>query len=89
MLVPLALLGETGHLLLDQLNAVAAHHFFHIVFALAAFVVFGGFVAHDIHLRGWPAFSWRLHATPSPNRPRRGRPSEPVNREPARLRSPW
>jgi hypothetical protein len=57
MLVPLALLGEAGHILLDELNAVVAHHFFHILFPLVAFGVFAGFVAIDVRHHGWPRFS--------------------------------
>ena len=63
-LVLLAVLGEAGHVLLDQLNAVMAHHFFHIAFPLVAFVIFGGLVANDVRARGWPKFSWRLDAQP-------------------------
>jgi hypothetical protein len=60
LLMLLALLGEAGHVLLDQLNFVLAHHFFHLVFPLVAFMAFAIFVANDIRLRGWPTFSWRL-----------------------------
>ncbi|SRR5216683_2946534 len=69
MLVAGAVLGEAGHLVLDQVNAVVAHHFFHIVFPLAAFVAFAGFVALDIRAHGWPRFSLRLDPTASASRP--------------------
>ncbi len=62
-LLLVAVIGEAGHLGFDQLNAEIAHHFFHILFPLVAFVVFGVFVARDIRLHGWPAFSWRLSQT--------------------------
>jgi hypothetical protein len=60
VLVSLGVLGEAGHLLLDQLNLVVAHHFFHILFPLVAFVIFAAFVGRDIRAHGWPTFSWRL-----------------------------
>ena len=62
--VVLVVLGEAGHVLLDELNALVAHHFFHLVFPVVAFLAFGGFVAHDVRAHGWPAFSWRLKPTP-------------------------
>jgi hypothetical protein len=68
----LVFLGEAGHVLLDELNAVVAHHFFHLVFPAIAFMAFGALVANDIRLRGWPTFSWRLHATPKPDPHPRG-----------------
>jgi hypothetical protein len=76
MLVAVAVLGEAAHLLLDQVNAVVAHHFFHIVFPLAAFAVFAWFVANDIRAHGWPTFSWRLHTTASASRPSSGPPPD-------------
>jgi hypothetical protein len=66
LLVPLAMLGEAGHLLLDQLNAVVAHHVFHLAFPLIAFGVFGGLVAHEVRAHGWPSFSWRLGTHEAP-----------------------
>ena len=59
-LVLLAVVGEAGHLLLEELNAVVAHHFFHLVFPLVAGAVFAWFVARDVRANGWPRFSWRL-----------------------------
>jgi hypothetical protein len=59
-LVSLAILGEAGHILLDVSNAEVAHHIFHFAFPLVAFVVFAGFVAHEVRTHGWPSFSWRL-----------------------------
>ena len=78
--VLLVVLGEAGHVLLDQLNAVVAHHVFHIVFPLIAFAVFAGFVAHEVREHGWPAFSWRLGAEAAPSRP-------PAHRSPVRGRA--
>jgi formate hydrogenlyase subunit 4 len=60
VLALLVVLGEAGHVVLDQLNAVIAHHFFHLVFPAVAFIAFGCLVASDIRKRGWPTFSWRL-----------------------------
>ena len=60
VLMALAVTGEAGHLLLDQLNLDLAHHVFHILFPLVAFMIFGTFVAWDIRKHGWPRFSWRL-----------------------------
>jgi hypothetical protein len=62
VLVTLGVLGEAGHLLLDQLNAVVAHHFFHLLFPLVAFAIFGLFVARDVRKHGWPRFAWALSA---------------------------
>jgi hypothetical protein len=53
-------LGEAGHILLDQLNLDLAHHFFHLVFPLIAFGVFAVVAARDIRRNGWPTFSWHL-----------------------------
>ena len=60
VLVALAITGEAAHMVFDQVNAVVAHHFFHIVFPLAAFLVFAALVARDVRAHGWPRFSWRL-----------------------------
>jgi hypothetical protein len=60
ILAAVIVFGETGHVVLEELNAFVAHHFFHIVFPLAAVVIFAGFVAQDIRRRGWPTFTWRL-----------------------------
>jgi hypothetical protein len=64
ILAPLAVLGGAGELSLDQLDIMAAHHVFHIVFPVLAFVVFALYVARDISIHGWPTFTWRLQATP-------------------------
>ena len=56
----LVVLGEAGHVLLEQLNLDLAHHLFHIAFPLVGFVIFGAVVARDIRVHGWPTFSWRL-----------------------------
>ena len=60
ILIALAALGEAGHFLLDQLNADVAHHFFHVLFPLVAFGIFGALVARDVRRHGWPTFSWQL-----------------------------
>jgi hypothetical protein len=59
LIVPLALVGEFGHHLLERLGQTLAHHFFHVLFAGGAAVIFGAFVVVDIHRHGWPTFSWR------------------------------
>lgn len=64
--VPLLILGESGHLLLDWAREQLAHHFFHIVFGIGAGVVFFAFVIGDIRRNGWPSFSWRLRSEPRP-----------------------
>ena len=64
--VPLVLLGETGHLLLDWAREQLAHHFFHIVFGIGAGVVFFTYVVLDIRRNGWPEFSWRLRPEGQP-----------------------
>jgi hypothetical protein len=60
LLMVLAIVGEAGHQVLDQLNFDLGHHIFHIVFPLIAFAVFALFVARDVRRNGWPRFSWRL-----------------------------
>ena len=66
--VPLVLLGESGHLLLNWIQAQLAHHFFHIVFGIGAGVIFLTYVVRDIRANGRPEFSWRLHP-PAPRPP--------------------
>jgi hypothetical protein len=60
LVIPLAVVGEAGHQLLERLGQVFAHHFFHILFGLGAAVVFGAYVFLDIRRNGWPTFSWRI-----------------------------
>jgi hypothetical protein len=60
LVIPLAVVGEAGHQLLERLGQVLAHHFFHILFGLGAAVVFGAYVVVDIRRNGWPTFSWRI-----------------------------
>lgn len=64
IVVPVALVGEFGHRFLESLGQTLAHHFFHILFAGGAAVVFAVFVWRDIRRHGWPAFSWRLRPDP-------------------------
>jgi hypothetical protein len=66
LVVPLALVGEFGHYLLERLGQTLAHHFFHILFAGGAAVIFGAFVLVDVRRHGWPTFSWRARPPPSP-----------------------
>jgi hypothetical protein len=82
MLALIAVIGEAGHVVLDQLNAVVAHHFFHVGFPLLAFAVFAIWVGRDIRLHGWPTFSWRLQSAPGADRSRGTR--EPASRARAR-----
>jgi len=58
--VPLALLGEAGHHLLEHLGQTLAHHMFHILFGLGAVAIFVVYAAVDIRRNGWPGFSWRI-----------------------------
>ena len=71
LLATLVVVGEAGHIALDDMNAVIAHHVFHMVFPLIAFAVFGLFVARDVRAHGWPRFSWRLEPAPASSRRRR------------------
>ena len=61
LLAATVVLGEAGHVVLDQIPAVVAHYFLHIIFPLTAFTVLGVFVARDIRAHGWPAL-WLLAA---------------------------
>ncbi|MDQ4143332.1 MAG: hypothetical protein M3198_06225 [Actinomycetota bacterium] len=65
--IPVALLGELGHHLLERLGSTFAHHFFHIVFGAGAFLLFALVVAADVRRNGWPVFSWRLRPSPPPS----------------------
>jgi len=56
----LVVLGEAGHIVLEQLNLDLGYHLFHILFPLVAFAIFAAFVARDVRAHGWPTFSWRL-----------------------------
>jgi hypothetical protein len=57
--LPVAVVGETGHQVLERLGQTLAHHFFHVVFAGLAAAIFVGYVALDVRRHGWPTFSWR------------------------------
>ncbi|HEX2024792.1 MAG TPA: hypothetical protein VHH92_00180 [Actinomycetota bacterium] len=59
MVVPVAVVGEAGHQLLDRLGETVAHHLFHILFAGAAAIVFVAYVAVGVRRYGWPVLSWR------------------------------
>jgi hypothetical protein len=65
VLAAMAALGEAAHVVLDEMNAVVAHHFFHIVFPVIAFAIFGTLVGRDVRTHGWPTFSWRLQPKPA------------------------
>jgi hypothetical protein len=54
-----AVVGETGHQVLERLGQTLAHHFFHVVFVGLAAAIFIGYVAVDVRRHGWPTFSWR------------------------------
>jgi hypothetical protein len=60
VIVPVALIGEAGHHLLEALGQTVAHHLFHIVFAGLAAGAFIAYVAVDVRRHGWPSFSWRV-----------------------------
>ena len=68
LVVPLALIGEFGHHLLDTLGQTLAHHFFHIVFGGGATLIFLAYVAIDVRRHGWPEFTWKIR----PDRAERG-----------------
>ena len=70
--IPVALVGELGHHLLEQLGRTFAHHFFHIVFGAGAVLLFTLVIAADVRRHGWPAFSWH---------PARGLTGEGGNRQ--------
>ena len=63
LVIPLAVVGEVGHQLLERLGQVLAHHFFHIVFGLGAAAIFAVFAVIDIRRHGWPSFSWRIRSS--------------------------
>lgn len=60
LILPLAIVGEAGHHLLNALGQTLAHHFFHILFAGGAAVIFMVYVWVDVRRHGWPTFSWRI-----------------------------
>ncbi len=67
--VPLIVLGEAGHHLLERLGQTLAHHFFHVVFGGGAVAVFVSYVVIDIRRHGWPTFSWRIREDVRPPEP--------------------
>jgi hypothetical protein len=69
--VPVVVVGEAGHHLLDRVGQAVAHHLFHILFAGGAAVGFVAYVVIDVRRHGWPAFSWRTRVEPGRDRPRR------------------
>lgn len=64
--LPVAVVGEAGHQVLERLGQTLAHHFFHVVFAGLAAAIFVGYVAVDVRRHGWPTFSWRGPSGGSP-----------------------
>jgi hypothetical protein len=60
LVVPVAVLGELGHQVLERWGQTLAHHFFHIAFTGGAAVIFIWFVAVDVRRHGWPEFTWRI-----------------------------
>jgi hypothetical protein len=68
--VPVLVVGEAGHQLLERMGQAVAHHLFHVLFAGGAALVFGVYVALDIRRHGWPRLSWRLREPrPEPGEP--------------------
>jgi hypothetical protein len=59
LVIPVAVIGEAGHRLLEAIGRTLAHHLFHVLFAGGAAVVFLAYVAVDVRRYGWPDFSWR------------------------------
>jgi hypothetical protein len=71
VLLPVAVVGEAGHQVLERLGQTLAHHFFHVVFAGLAAGIFVVYVAVDVRRHGWPTFSWRARpADPPDDRPK-------------------
>jgi hypothetical protein len=58
--IPLFLVGEAGHHVLESLGQTLAHHLFHVLFAGTAVLVFAVYVVVDVRRHGRPTFSWRL-----------------------------
>lgn len=52
--------GDTLHLAGHRLGLPLTHHAFHLLFTVAAVVVFAGAVARDWRRHGRPRFSWQL-----------------------------
>jgi hypothetical protein len=57
--LPVAVVGEAGHQVLERLGQTLGHHFFHGAFAGLAAAIFVGYVAVNVRKYGWPTFSWR------------------------------
>jgi hypothetical protein len=62
--IPVTLLGEFGHHLLEQLGRTFAHHLFHIFFGAGAVLLFALVFVADVRRNGWPGFSWHLRSSP-------------------------
>jgi hypothetical protein len=58
--IPVVVVGEAGHHLLERLGHAVAHHLFHVLFVGGAALAFGIFVVLDVRRYGRPTFSWRL-----------------------------
>lgn len=56
----LVLLGEAGHLLLEEGGEELAHHLLHGLFLGGAAIVFGAYVLRGVRSNGLPSFTWRL-----------------------------
>ena len=78
VLVPMAIVGEAGHHLLERLGQTLAHHAFHVIFTGAAVAIFLGYVVRDVRRHGRPTLSWRLR--PGRAGPRGGTASRTVSR---------
>lgn len=61
--IPVTLLGELGHHLLEQLGRTFAHHLFHLFFGAGAVLLFALVLVADVRRNGWPGFSWHLRTS--------------------------
>lgn len=67
LVLPAAVVGETGHHVLERLGQTVAHHLFHILFAGGAAVIFVAYVIVDVRRHGWPTFTWRAGPDQTPD----------------------
>jgi hypothetical protein len=71
VVLPIALVGELGHQVLQRAGQALAHHFFHLLFGAGAVVAFTIYAIVDIRRNGWPGLTWRLRPpAPEPGGPR-------------------
>jgi hypothetical protein len=74
LVLPVALLGELGHQVLQRAGQTLAHHFFHILFGAGAVIAFTAYAIVDIRRHGWPGFQWRVRPVPRSPAPRGANP---------------